>query len=401
MFVNPLAPGMKTPTSYGSLPLPVMAQTPQLPKPAETDLPRYLNFLADYTGCGHWRMLWPEQTLNSYRHCVLQSSTVMVSDPKHFHGVNCIRVQRQASSTQRQYLDFLKNKIQARLVYEIDDICFGEDIPEYNPFRSAFTSTETRENIQYMMEFCDEMTVTCPAMRQYFLEKTNQKNITVVPNQPPKTWIGRMFDRKYTSNIYDRHRKKPRILYAGSSSHFDCQNNNKYHDDMTHVIDNIINTIHKYQWIFLGGIPAQLKKYVQEGKIEFHKWVHLHDYPEKVKELQINAMVAPLADNIFNKCKSNIKYLEGCALGIPVICQDLVTYETCKERFKTGEQMIELLNKLFNDKKTYMKIVDRNYSIVDQQWLELPNNRNMFLEIYKFPYGSPERVNINKRNDYS
>jgi len=239
-----------------------------------------------------------------------------------------------------------------------------------------------------MMEFCDEMTVTCPAMRQYFLEKTNQKNITVIPNQPPKTWIGRMFDRKCTSNNYDKYRKKPRIMYAGSSSHFDCQNNNKQNDDMTHVIDNIIDTIDKYQWVFLGGIPTQLKKYVQSGKIEFHKWVHLHDYPEKVKELKINAMVAPLADNIFNRCKSNIKYLEGCALGIPVICQDLVTYDTCKEKFITGVQMITILDNLFNDKKLYMKIVDRNFNIVNKQWLELPDNREMFLEIYKFPYGS-------------
>lgn len=398
MFVNPLNPTHSTPMPFAGPPVPVTNQPP-LPKPAEHSLPRYLNFLADYTGCGHWRMLWPEQTLNSYRHCVLQSSTVMVTDPKHFHGVDCIRVQRQASPTQRKYLDFLKQQVKPRLIYEIDDICFGEDIPEYNPFRAAFTSDETRENIQFMMEFCDEMTVTCERMRQYFLDKTSQKNITVLPNYPPRTWIGRMYDKKYSSNLYDKNRKRPRVLYAGSSSHFDCHQKNNHADDMTHVIDNIISTVDKYQWVFLGGAPQQLQKYIDNGKIEFHKWVHLHDYPYKVKELNINAMVAPLAQNIFNECKSNIKFLEGSAMGIPIVCQDIVTYELCKENFKTGDQMITELDKIFNCKKTFMKIIERNYSVVDKLWLENEENRLKYFEVYKHPYGHPDRVNINKIND--
>lgn len=398
MFVNPLDPGSKAPISYGNLPVPITNQQP-LPKPAENSLPRYLNFLADYTGCGHWRMLWPEQVLNSYRHCVLQSSTVMCTDPKHFHGVECIRVQRQATPTQRKYLEFLKHHVKARLVYEIDDICFGEDIPEYNPFRSAFTSDETRQDIQYMMEFCDEMTVTCDAMREYFLNKTNQKNITVLPNYPSRAWIGRMFDRKSTSSLYDKHRKQPRVLYAGSSSHFDCHLKNNLTDDMTHVIDEIINTRNKFKWIFLGGLPRQLQKYVDNGDIEFHKWVHLHDYPYKVKELNINAMVAPLDNNIFNKCKSNIKYLEGCAMGIPVVCQDIDTYKLCNEKFTTGSEMISLLQNIFDSKKMYMKIVDKNYSTVDKLWLESKENRMKYFEVYKYPYGHPDRHNINKLND--
>lgn len=399
MFVNPLNPATQSP--FGMAPIQPAPEPQKKSSPTEKSLPRYLNFVADYTGCGHWRMIWPEQVLNSYRHCVVQSSTVMITDPKHFKGVNCVRMQRQASDTQKQYMKFLKENLNLRLVYEIDDICFGEDIPDYNPFKHAFVSDETRKNIQDMMELCDEMTVTCPTMRDYFLEKTNQTNITVIPNYLPRSWIGRMFDRKSVSNLYDKNRKKPRILYAGSSSHYDIHLKNNQIDDFSHVSESIINTIDKYQWVFLGGIPPVLKPYVESGKIELHKWTHLFDYPYLVKHLNVNAMVAPLADNTFNKCKSDIKYMEASAMGIPIVCQDISTYNNvCKLLFNSGSQMLTQLDKLFQSKKHYLTTVDRQFSSISKMWLEQEDNRLKYHELYTHKYGSLERVNLNKINDH-
>ena len=44
------------------------------------DLPRGLNFYADYSGCGHWRMIWPELLLNCYAKANVQGGTVMIGD---------------------------------------------------------------------------------------------------------------------------------------------------------------------------------------------------------------------------------------------------------------------------------------------------------------------------------
>ena len=35
--------------------------------------PRAIQFLADYEGCGHWRMIWPEMVLNGYRLATVHS----------------------------------------------------------------------------------------------------------------------------------------------------------------------------------------------------------------------------------------------------------------------------------------------------------------------------------------
>ena len=70
-------------------------------KPREMDIPRGLNYYADFSGCGHWRMIWPEQMLNAYQKAIVHGSTVMVTDPKYYTNVKCVRIQRQATPTQR------------------------------------------------------------------------------------------------------------------------------------------------------------------------------------------------------------------------------------------------------------------------------------------------------------
>ena len=402
MFVNPLNPSPQG-NVFGNNAFisPYKQPSDMIPrsKLPENTLPRYLNYIPDYTGCGHWRMLWPEHVMNSYRHCVMQSSTVMVSDPKYFIDVNCIRVQRQATPGQEKYLHFLKEHTNARIIYEIDDVCIGKDIPNYNAFKDAFVSDETIGAIKRMMEFCDEMTVVSEQMKQYFLKETNQKNITVIPNYPPRFWIGNLYDTKKISQRYDKTRKKPRILYAGSSTHFDIHQKNNHLDDFSHVMQSIINNIDKFTWVFVGGLPTQLKKYVDSGQIEFHKWSHLLDYPYYIDSLNINAAIIPLADNIFNRCKSDIKYLECSALGIPATCQDIGVYSQCKHLFTTGDQMIDNIIKILSTKKEYMNICDKNYKNTTAKWLENEPNRRKYCELYEYEYGSPDRVNINKLND--
>ena len=102
-------------------------------------------------------------------------------------------------------------------------------------------------------------------------------------------------------------------------------------------------------------------------------------------------MVAPLQDNIFNRCKSDLKYIEGCALGIPTICQDMCTYENAIYKFKTGDEMVDHIDNLMSDKQRYMKAVRRGREVINKRWLENPENLGKYHELYTLPYGSSER----------
>ena len=115
----------------------------------------------------------------------------------------------------------------------------------------------------------------------------------------------------------------------------------------------------------MGGAPLKLKPFIDNGDIEFHPWATLPDYPQAIADLNVNCLIAPLANNEFNKCKSNIKHLEGATQGIPVVCQDLITYESSPNRFQTGEEMIDQIRSILKDTDTYMKHSDTAH---DRDW---------------------------------
>lgn len=384
-----------SPVRYNTAP---PAPNPPPSKAPETELPRSAAYLADYSGCGFWRMLWPNAMINAYQKGVISELTVMVLDERWYQGLKSLRVQRQATPNQVEFLKHLRqiaNKYNFRLIYEIDDVIFNEDIPDYNKFKSAFVDPQIRQGGKDAMLLCDEMTVTCPFMKEYYGAKTGHQNITVIPNYPPRWWMGNLYDRRQVKWNYEKNcigrNPKPRVLYPGSGAHFDVENRCNQNDDFAHVRDAIARTVDEFQWVFLGAYPLPLRDLVRSGKIEFHPWTHLYDYPTQVKNLNCNFFVAPLQDNAFNKAKSDLKFIEGCCYGIPTMCQDLCTYENAIHKFTTGDEMIDMIKSLLNNQSEYMKISDNMRKIAETRFLENGDNLGKYAEMYTLPYGDPNR----------
>ena len=373
----------------------------QSPKPPEQELPRFLNYYADYSGCGHWRMIWPEQVMNAHNKAVVHGTTVMNVDSRYYVNTKGVRIQRQATPQQLEFVKFLRqlaNKNNFRLIYEIDDICFAEDIPDYNKYKTAFTDPAIRKSAQEMMALCDEITVTCPFMRDYYRDKTGNNNVTVIPNFMPKFWLDRFYDVNRTMESYDRNKRKPRILYAGSGAHFDVEQRVKFKDDFHHVNDVIRKTVDKYQWVFLGAHPLPIIDLVRSGKVEFHPWKRLYEYGKGLYDLNVNMIVAPLQDNTFNRAKSDLKYIEASALGLPIACQDMCTYENAPIKFKTGAEMIDQIDTTLQDRKRYKAICKKGRQYAETRWLEDDKNIDCYVELYQYGVNDERRVNLSRYN---
>lgn len=374
-------------------------------QPKENSLPRYINYLADLSGCGHWRILWPEQVINATGRGVSHSITAMVTDPRFYKDVKAVKIQRQASSSQKKFIEYLKKVQQEhgfKLIYEVDDVVFKEEIPDYNKFKFAFDTEEIRQNCIDIINMCDEVTVTCPYIKRLYQEKTGQQNISVIPNFVPDFWMGNLFNGSEVSKQFDLNKKKPRILYTGSGAHYDVDNKTGGKDDFTHVRDFIRDTVDKYQWIFVGAFPPQLRDLIQQKKIEFYPWKNLLEYPKFIASLNAQLMVAPLQDNNFNRSKSDIKFIEACTLGIPCLCQDMETYNTAPAalRFKTVEEFGDKIDTILNwkNKSTYYKNIYKLKHIGDQRILELDQNIGTHLEVLNTPFNSTDRKLLEKWN---
>ena len=385
-FGNPFA---KQGIKFGTNPI-KQAQQTRVAQPPEHNFKRALNYYADYSGCGHWRMIWPENILNIYNKMVVHGTTCMITDHRYYEGIKAVRIQRQASPNQLEFAKFLRSvttKYNSRLLFEIDDIMFHEDIPDYNKFKTAFTDPNVRRCGEEIMGMCDEITVTCQFMKDYYTDKTGNKNITVLPNYPARFWMDRFYNRDIILKNYNRNcsgkKRRPRVLYAGSGAHIDVENRTGFKDDFHHVANVIAKTTHEFQWVFVGAFPLTLKHLVKSGAIEFHEWKPMMDFPYMIESLNINVMVAPLADNTFNKAKSDLKYAEACCYGIPIACQDLCTYSNAPVRFGTGPEMIDQVRSIVKSRNAYMKMSDSMRSASENRWLE--KNIDKYVDLYTIP----------------
>ncbi len=243
---------------------------------------------------------------------------------------------------------------------------------------------------------CDEMTVPSESMKQHYKKLLNFDKISVIPNYVPRYWFDMAVTEDTIVDRYKKHKHKPRILYAGSSTHFDLAGLNGQQDDFSHVLPVILADItgpKKYQWVFLGGCPRAIQPYVDSGEVELHKWSTITDYPRTLHNLDVNVMIAPLANHVFNHCKANIKLTEGAALGIPTIAQNLSCYnhDGWQYLFDTGEQMMSQIENILKDETSVKKAFANIREYGNRYWLT--DHLQDWLDVYTTPYGDPSRKN--------
>lgn len=53
---------------------------------------------------------------------------------------------------------------------------------------------------------------------------------------------------------------------------------------------------------------------------------HISKYPQKIYDLNADLFLAPLRDTDFNRCKSNIKWLESAYIGKPLMASNVEPY---------------------------------------------------------------------------
>jgi hypothetical protein len=369
-------------------------KTPEPPKleMPEAKLPRAMNYYADYGGCGFWRMIWPEFSMNAYNKACMSGLTQMILDLRFYQGIKAIRMQRQATPIQRDFIKELKkvqSQLKFRLIYEIDDIVFKDDIPDYNRCKDAFVDQKIIDSILEIMQAMDEITVTCKYMKKYYQDKTGNKNITVIPNYPPKFWLDRFYDEDRIQKLYEKNKKRPRVLYSGSGTHVDVLNRTNFNDDFKHVIDAIIKARKKFKFVWKGCFPLALRPYIDNGEMEFIEWSPLHDYPQGLVDTNCNVAFASLVDNVFNKSKSNIKMIESGGIGLPGAYQDMCTYEDADVKFKTGDDLINQLEYITSDVDRYMRLSKKSRKFVEGLWLE--DHLDEYDALYFTDWGSKER----------
>ena len=391
----PLGIPLGTPCPQYILPT-VRNNTPEIPG---QNLKRAITYLADYGGCGYYRCIAPNLLLNLYQKAVVMESTSMILDPKFYQTVEVIKFQRQATDYQKKFVSFVKElskQKKLKLIYEIDDVVFADDIPLYNKNREAFTSPEIQSSILDIMSMMDEISVTSEYFRDYLINKTGLKNVVSLPNYLMKWWFDRYYNLGALVKKYDQNKKKPIIAIFASGTHVDVANRTNQKDDFEHVVQHIIKTHREFKWHFYGSYPAAVKPYIDRGEMRYFPWVQLPDFPQTMANSGAQLTFAALQDNEFNKCKSNIKLIEAGALGLPCICPDMITYKDAHLKYKNGSEFIDCIKTALKNQTVYAEFCKKARAHSENFWLDDDKNLMKHYELFFTEFGSPERKFLGK-----
>ncbi|MGH7072889.1 MAG: glycosyltransferase [Stellaceae bacterium] len=265
--------------------------------------PRVLVHPADREGCGEYRMIAPARAL--FRDGVLHSfETMRLMTPPELARIapDSVIFQRQLELRQIENIRTVKSLSKAFRVFEIDDLI--TNLPLKSAYRPAIAD-DIGQRLKSALALCDRLVVSTEPLAQRYGKLCDE--VRVVPNRLEQArWLG----------LKPKHRPegKPRVGWAGAIGHL---------GDLA-LITSVLEATHRaVDWVFFGMCPDALRPYVAE----FHEWVPLDRYPEKLAALDLDLAVAPLEFNPFNEAKSNLRLLEYGVLGYPVICTDIVPYQ--------------------------------------------------------------------------
>ncbi|OGO62619.1 MAG: hypothetical protein A2Z45_08695 [Chloroflexi bacterium RBG_19FT_COMBO_55_16] len=201
------------------------------------------------------------------------------------------------------------------VVYEIDDLLL--EMPEDHSTRRDYHGY-LLAMLQAIVE-ADIVTASCPALADYL--RMFNPDTRVLPNYlDDQTWNFRTPDENHIDDF-------PVVIgYMGGETH---------QADLEYVCPALQNILQRFEGKvklrFFGGKPPELLL-----ASPFVEWIafnrdHYADFSQFFMQQVCDIFLAPLRDNLFNQCKSVIKYLEYSVHGIPGIYSHIPAYESIVE----------------------------------------------------------------------
>jgi glycosyltransferase involved in cell wall biosynthesis len=292
------------------------------------------------------------------------------------NNADIVILQREFPVRYEDYQEIIKRSRQANkpVVYELDDLLFL--LPESHPDRQLTYFAPSVLPMMQAISEADLVTVTTEKLAE--VVRTINPRVEILPNYfDDRIW------KLTPPTPVDNLESKIVIGFMGTNSH-------------------------KPDLVFLAPVLKELAKDYPE-KLEFHFWgaeppetlsklsqVHwTSEYFSAYEEFaaffqtqKADIFIAPLVDNLFNRCKSPLKFLEYSALGAACVCSDLEPYNTIVKHRHTGLLATTLddwrycLTQLIEDNDLRYQLASNAQTRIQVEWI-LSRNADRWAEAYQ------------------
>ena len=320
---------------------------------------------ADTSGCGYYRLMQQATLLHQLK------KPVVLSTPSTFIGFksDVTYTQRILSDNLFEKLIDFKKQTGTKFIIDYDDLIWeykGESLPEYNLCRQKIDCKATTKALEkHLDKLADKITVTTETLKDSLSQFTD-KPIYVMPN---------MLSYKEWYMAQSPAPKRESFMFAGSYTHFD--NVNKQYGDFS---KNMVQ--------FLSNKEVQVKSlspYFLKPKVTYPGSLlttYANDFWKQTRDVRF--IIAPLAQNVFNTCKSDLKYLECCALGRVCLASDFpgCPYSAVAHPYQlipVGSTSKAIQYIVDRASEHYDEILQHQYQFLSTRWLD--NHINEYLDI--------------------
>ena len=307
--------------------------------------------------CTRYRVINKAEQLRSFSHEVW---TVNASDFQMGYAeyASQIIIYRTPYSEQFKQLIELAHKYNKPVFYDIDDLVYDTSYTDQLDYVKTLGKQEKEaydsgvRSYGKLMELCDAFITSTTDLKNELLKLG--KPVYLNRNLASEELIS-ISEQAIDKTIKDK--KKIKIGYfSGSITH------NENFDLIRSAILKILKEFPQTELHLVGHltIPDEMKNYKKQLIVhDFLDWTLL---PSLVAEMDIN--LAPLVDNVFNRAKSEIKWLEAALVGVTTVASDIGSFSEIITNETTGvlvadgmwyEQLKDLI-----DNKTKLEFLGNN-----------------------------------------
>jgi glycosyltransferase involved in cell wall biosynthesis len=338
------------------------------------------------SGVDFARVIQPMKALNGYKDGEIEIETT-VFDPH--EKTDWLHVANNYDVIYFNYLNdpwgfaamgAMARKKGLKLVMDLDDSLWN--LKSDNPAHAVYQSgSEALKNFTLIANEVDYITCTNDYLKHVIMNNTKKSSPTL-----------QVFPNFIDLDFYN-HRSKPKdngqitLLHYGSTTHF----NDLAEWEFMKGIERVMSTYPNVSIKFVGAFIPQFRerwgaRYQNAfGAEHLERWVK-DKFPAYMDEADI--LVVPLTDDVYNRCKSSIKFLEASSAKVPGVYQKIRQYEEVIEEGKNGflaekdTHWFKAIKKLIDDVELRRSVGEEAFKTVESDW-QMKDNLKTYADFFK------------------
>jgi glycosyltransferase involved in cell wall biosynthesis len=265
-----------------------------------------------------------------------------------------------------------------KIVMDIDDAIWH--VQEDNIVHNQLKELNAGYIVSCILDDVDGVTTTNGYLRNIIVDRTNRRHehVKVMENQVDLNLYNKTFPAKDSGTIT--------LMHFGSTSHFDDLMNEEFLKGMDRIMKEYPNVVFKAIGSFISQLRMKWgKRYSNAfGDVDIYRWIQ-NKFPEYMNECDI--MVVPLNDTLYNRSKSDIKFLESGSAMKPGVFSDTRPYRDTIEHGKTGylartaDDWYESLKILIDSKEKRQEIGQNAYDHIKKE-RQIQNNVKEYADFF-------------------